>query len=526
MSAGRVPYPVRAIRTVIFQRGATWLQRGRRLLLSGPTLAVGVFLVYMRTLAPGVFGFDSAELATGAHSLGIVHPPGYPLYLLIAKAFTFLPLRSVAYRLNVMSAVFGALTILLLFELAKRLTGRPHVAWYAASLFAVTNYFWQMALVAEVYTLHTFFLALDLLLLLTWQSSGRHRYLVLFSFTYGLSLANHTSGVLFAPGFAWLVLNKPHRTWRDWLRTVGALSPFLLGLAPYLYLPLRATANPPVNFAAYYNIDLTTPYGVWWMMSGQAWFFMFGYEEFQMVGEIAKFSGYLWRSFLGIGVIFGVLGVVSLWRRMRNQAIGLLVLFAANVAFYVNYRVVDKDTMFLPAYLIWTLFMAEGMKAALLWAKQMVGSGQLLSVAKPSLAALFFSLAPVALVFNWQWVDMSSSEGPSLFAEQVLKTAEPDSMIMAQWSSAAVLEYYQVVEGRRPDLIVYDRSRHGIARWYDMWRSGTPTDQIFQTIGVEEQQVVDREIRQRTVYVIEYEPPISGGYVYMPEGDYFRLVPR
>jgi hypothetical protein len=74
---------------------------------AGISLFLLTFLVYLKTLAPGVFGFDSAELATGVFTQGIVHPPGYPLYLLIGKLFTFLPIRDVAYRLNLMSACFS-----------------------------------------------------------------------------------------------------------------------------------------------------------------------------------------------------------------------------------------------------------------------------------------------------------------------------------------------------------------------------------------------------------------------------------
>ncbi len=300
---------------------------------------------------------------------------------------------------------------------------------------------------------------------------------------------------------------------------------FLLGLIPYLYLPLRAAANPPVNFATYYNIDLTTPYGMWWMVSGQAWFFIFGYPWQQIPGEFAKFFVFLWRNFFGVGVILGVLGSASLSRKSRGQAVSLLALFAANVLFFVNLRVPDKDTMFLPAYLIWALFIANGLEAVQRWTGQAVEKGWLLSITKPILGVLLLSIVPAALIFNWQWVDMSRARGPSLFAEQVLTSADPNSMIMAEWSAAAVLEYYQVVDGRRPDLVIYDRSRHGIARLYELSRSGMPTEEIYQTIGAEERAVVDREIQKRTVYVVEHEPPIPGEYVYLPEGDYFRLIP-
>ena len=170
-------------------------------ILSAPGLGILAFLVYLRTLAPGVYGFDSGELATGAYTLGIVHPPGYPVYLLLGRLFAFLPVGSVAYRLNLMSAVFGALTVALVFRLCRRFTGNRLAAWAAAGLLAFSNYFWRMALVAEVYTLQTAFLALNLNLLLDWGRSGDRRLLWWFGLGYGLSLSVHTSAVLFAPVF-------------------------------------------------------------------------------------------------------------------------------------------------------------------------------------------------------------------------------------------------------------------------------------------------------------------------------------
>ena len=113
------------------------LAHGRRLWVSGtlifrqvPALWLGVLalVVYTATLSPGVYGFDSAELSTGAYTLGIVHPPGYPLYLLIAHLFVQLPIGDVAYRVNLMSAVFGAGPIFLI-------RCEPfHVRWFAVSL--------------------------------------------------------------------------------------------------------------------------------------------------------------------------------------------------------------------------------------------------------------------------------------------------------------------------------------------------------------------------------------------------------
>ena len=120
------------------------------------------FLIYYLTLSPGVFGFDSAELATGVFTWGIIHPPGYPLYLILGKIFSFLPFGDLAYRLNLMSAFFAALTTLVNYRIIKLLVKDNIVAVAGACIFAFSNYFWQMAVVAEVYTLHVFLLSLSL----------------------------------------------------------------------------------------------------------------------------------------------------------------------------------------------------------------------------------------------------------------------------------------------------------------------------------------------------------------------------
>jgi len=333
---------------------------------AGVSLFLLTFLVYLRTLAPGVYGFDSAELATGVFTQGIVHPPGYPLYLLIGKLFTFLPIGDVAYRLNLMSAVFASLTVVLLYRAIGNIVENRFAAWVSALLFAVSNYFWQMALVAEVYTPLTAFLAGDLLLLLSlWRKTGSKKYLLAFAFLYGLTLSMHTSGILFAPAFAWLVLSTPQWKRSHWPLVGLMFLLFLAGLTPFAYLPLRASAHPAIDYSKVYSgIDLTTLSGLWWFVSGKAYaFFAFAYTWQEIPAELLRFASYLWRNYLGIGVILGIAGIVWLWRKSPAWTMGLLLMFVANALFYVNYRVMDKDTMFLPAYLAWAVFLAGGFVA-------------------------------------------------------------------------------------------------------------------------------------------------------------------
>lgn len=493
---------------------------------AGISLFLLTFLVYLKTLAPGVYGFDSAELATGVFTQGIVHPPGYPLYLLIGKLFTLLPVRDVAYRLNLMSAFFASLTVLLLYLAIDNIFENRFAAWAAAGLFGLSNYFWQMALVAEVYTPFTTFLAGDLLILGLWRKTGHRKYLLAFSLLYGLTLTAHTSGILFAPAFAWLVLSTPHWKRSHWPLVGPMFLLFLVGLTPFAYLSLRARAHPVIDYSRVYpGIDLTTISGLWWMISGRAYdFFAFAYTWGELPGELSRFGSYLWRNYMGIGVILGLIGITWSWRKNPAWTVGVLLTFAANAIFYVNYRVSDKDTMFLPAYLAWAFFIAGGVMVMDRLFKWIFGSGlpELWQMSMRRFLPLAFVL--LALSLNWRWVDLSQSDSFISFSKDMLSAAEPNAVIIAPWSSAVVLEYYQVVDGQRPDLLIANRSRQDVARYYELWLQGLSYNEILAKIQAEEIDRIDHYIKDRTVYAVEYDPDLAQTFDYLPEGPVFKLA--
>lgn len=495
---------------------------------AGLVLFGGSFLVFLATLAPGVYGFDSAELATGVYTQGIVHPPGYPGYLLLGKLFTWLlPARDIAFRLNVMSALFASLTVLLLFLAIDNILDAPLPAAAAGFFLGISNYFWQMALITEVYTTFTAFLAADLLVVTLWHKHGRPGSLLLFSLLFGLTLTVHTSAILFAPAFAWLILRGPSWTKSHWYWVPVMFGLFAAALClPYAYLALRAATHPPLDYSQIYpQADLRTLSGLWWFFSGRAYtIFAFAYSLKEVPAEAWHFAGYLWRNYMGAGVLLGLAGIPILWRARRDWAIGLLAMFLANASFYINYRVLDKDTMFLPAYEVWAFFIAAGM----------VGLGRMLLRwhlpwgLSPQRGSLALALCAVVLctgaALNWGWVDMSHADGYEQFAEEMMADTAPNSTVIAPWSSAVVLEYYQVVEGRRPDLVIRNRSRYDVARYYELLQQGMHREQILDQIQAEEVSYIHQQIKARPVYAVEYDPVLATQFEYLPDGRVFRLA--
>jgi hypothetical protein len=480
-------------------------------------------IVYLKTLAPGVYGFDSAELATGAATLGIVHATGYPLYLLLGKLFTFIPLNSIAYRVNLLSAVMGALTIWLIARLARRMTGSRWAAWVSAAVLAFSHSFWGMAVVAEVYTLHTFFAALTFLLLYRWTETRQDHWLYLFVFTYGLGLTNHVSGILIAPAYAWVILRTV--SWRALLTRLPLLALlFLVGLAPYIYLPLRYASNPPLNYVAdYYEVDLTTFKGMWWMVSGAAYrFFAFGYDLRGYVQELGQFGFDLWRNFTGLGVGLGVIGLVRILRKQAKLGVMTMLAFLAVTLFYAGYAVADKGTMFLPAYLVWGIWMSFGV-----WELEQQIQARIQTVPMHYAVRVSAALAAALIcAFNWQWIDKSNEFGPEIFARQVFRTVDEEAVVMGPWSSAVILEYYKLVEGIRPDVEVFNRSRFEVAEYHKLWAADFNHEQAVQLILQKENDIVEVAMMNGPVYDLEYDPNLARNYVYQPIGRVFQLAER
>ncbi|OGO33279.1 MAG: hypothetical protein A2Z03_08540 [Chloroflexi bacterium RBG_16_56_8] len=485
-------------------------------------LCVGVsFAVYWRTLAPTVFTFDSAEFATGAYTLGITHATGYPFYLLLAKLFTLLAIGDVAYRVNLMSAVWGAVTIGLLYLICYRITARVWLSAAVALCSAFSYYYWREAVIAETATLNTTLISLLILLLLSPSEHWYPKTMALSGLILGLSFANHMSTILTIPAIVyWGVVNRERM--QPWPKAIAIFSLFVLfGLLFYLYLPIRYVADPPLNYAKmYFDVDLTTPGGLWsWITAEMFRPYMVAHDGLAILDETVKYLTWLWTNFLGAGVLIGIIGLVQMLRRDPRQFVFFALLYAAYTLFFINYRVVDKDRMFSVSYLLWAIWLAYGVLAIDAWfgAQRMRGG----------VASAFVAiLALVTLVLNYPFADQSSNRMASEFAGQLLQNARPAAFIVTEWTWATPLEYYQIVENRRPDVTVFDRGLAGLAVWNRLRERGIPDSLALERITQSLAERIQSEIARRPVYATEYDDALTRWFVFIPENRYYRLEPR
>jgi hypothetical protein len=232
--------------------------------------------VYVRTLAPSVVGGDSGELITVGATLGVAHPPGYPLYTLLAKTFTLLPWGTVAERVNLFSALCAAAAAAVLCRATRRWTGDAWSGVCAAGVFAFAPLCWPYAVTAEVFPLNNLFVAALLLVVVERElaSSPRTRRgcLLVFAFLCGLALTNHHTVVFIAAPFSayLLVRARSELSPRLLLAMAGA---GVLGLLPYLYLPWAAARHPsvawgdPSSWSGFWTHLLRREYGTFRLAS-------------------------------------------------------------------------------------------------------------------------------------------------------------------------------------------------------------------------------------------------------------------
>ncbi len=119
--------------------------------LAAAGLFAAALALYVRTLATTLLLGDSAEFQVLAFTLGLAHGTGYPVYILLTKVFSLLvPMHTIAYRVNLFSAVCAALTLALVYLLARLLGGWRAAAVVGAAALGICRLFWWHAVIAEV----------------------------------------------------------------------------------------------------------------------------------------------------------------------------------------------------------------------------------------------------------------------------------------------------------------------------------------------------------------------------------------
>ena len=429
--------------------------------LAGLGVFVLVMVLYLGTLAPTVLYMkgprllDAVMLQMQVSVLGITHPTGYPTYLMVTHLFTYLPFGDQAYRVNLASAVYAALAVVAVYAAGLLLSRRVVAAAAGALAFGLGTALWSQAVIAEVYTLNALLVSFTIVALLLWRESRKDRYLLLSAFLIGLCLTNHLTSGLLLPASLLLVALVDWRKLIEVRLVLGGAAAFLLGLAPYLYLPLRAAMDPPMD------ANNPTSFGrFWYVVSGgnlTGSFFSFGPAE--LPGRMIFYWEHLLDNMHFLVVMVALTGAIIMLGKDRAVGIFLGFLFFGWLFYAVENDIPDIDLYFIPTYLVLSLWAASGFGTLLAEVESLVAgfSGKTRRAVLSVLSLMMLCLPLLGVAGTYAQVDMSGVYRGRQEVEAVADNAAPNATILHHRSS---IWYMVLVERRRRDLTIVDPFFH------------------------------------------------------------------
>lgn len=469
------------------------------------------FVLYLATMPPALAPYrDTGEMTVSAQTLGISHPPGYPLYIMLGHLVQKAPLGNGAYRLTLLSVLAGAGAMAVLFAVCRSFWGAG-AALCVILLFGLNSTFWSVCLVPEMYSLWVLGAVVLAGLALNLRQRYGERLWLGFAGLYGLLLANRLDLLLWAPGLLWVALAKDdfdgssYKKTGLWMFLAFLLFPALmvvrdsnspivplivgtalwlcpgprfswalrsmamaaLGLLAYLYLPIRSAQGPwldwnhPAVFSNLMESLLRTKYG------GTLDLLSKNYAKGELFGANLKmYAGHLWQNFSLLGLAAAAWGCAWGARKNFQRWTGLaamywwsgpVFLFMANMPPNPHAAAIVE-----PHYLLSDLVLA-------LWAAE--GFGALLASRGKLMAAAVLIVSASVYSGRWAQQDRRDHFFSYDYVKNVFRCVPPGGTLIAKKDVQLYsLWHYQLVQGWRPDIRVIAQGLAS-ASWYQAgWR--------------------------------------------------------
>jgi hypothetical protein len=528
------------------------------------------FALYIYTLAPGwgavnIFNtWDGLEYVLCSSLLGVDHPPGHPFYLLLAKIFTSLfAIGSLAFRMNLFSALFGALTaaaVYLVVELSLRLMGKPRdrslsvgVAAVTAAIFAVSKVFWLHSLITEVHTLYLFLMSMAFYFVLRYLEDKRAVRLYACALSLGLlastSIFNAIT-VLFPIALFLLFINLSSES--------GRLSPknwsfltlsFFSGLLFYLYYPLASRLNP--GFVHPMNLMGEREFGSlsWlaWFMSGRAWTGGGMFSLGRVILNIPNFFRHMIGNFTAVSFLIFAFVVVYGFKKIYDHfyssvkvGFGLRKTIAEFPTegklfflFFISYLIVAIPQLsiqdvsnpgsttfiylanfFLPSFLIYIFLVGIGLGLLVDLAESKGFAARLLALfsdqggasegSKRALVLLLFYclfiLPMYLLATNYSFCNLRGEDTGYDFAKGIVRTLPDNSVVYSKLVFHLVGTYFERVEPIMGGRGVVLENPDVIAKDI-MFKQGSSVSLMIDKTAVLKESVLEHLTRGASVYI-------------------------
>lgn len=427
--------------------------------LGDALLMLASLALYVHTLAPTVLPADSGEFQLVANVLGIAHPPGYPLYTMLAKLSTLFPIGEPAYRVNLFSALTSSLTLCVLSRAVRRATYSNITGWVAAAVLAVSPTFWAQATTANIRSLTALFTALQLDALVAYGESKDRRYLLGFALVFGLGVTHHGSTVFLVLPYAASVFANDPDLLRHPSRLMTPCAVFLLSFLVWLYLPLRSAMGASFDPAPIRSLSGFLNHVLALGFRGDMFYFM---QSSVLPARLRVLLNILTMEFAGVSLLLAVWGVVCLGLRRRRLLILCGGVWFVNALTAIAYRAPQTVEYMMPAHVALAFLCAYGV-----WSLASLVKDRRIP---PLLVAASLLLPVMTGVRNYpSFLQLSRDRSTREYAETLLKSVPQGACILSNWHFATPLWYLQQMEHARPDVEVVYVYPEGATPMVETW---------------------------------------------------------
>jgi len=464
---------------------------------------LAALLLYSWTLAPTVTLVDSGELIVVAHGLGVAHPPGFPLWVLLAHLASLVPVGNVAMRVNFSSALFAALaSAMLTFVVAELMitasclaaskrrkksaqqskkahdSGVGHLLVFAPALgagllMAFSRTLWFYATITEVYALNTLLILVILFLMLRWRRriiADRRDIGAAMDAGHATSAITGHDTFLYAAALVFGLALGVHHV------TVALVLP-ALGVIVYRTEGLRFFTSRRLMYAALNWGNPRSLQEIWWHVTGRQYRVFFSFTPKIMGEQFVEFCRMALREFglswLPLPQALAFAGLVNAFKKDRTTFWFLLFIVIANLAYDLSYEIAeDKDAYYLPVFISIAIAAGFGLR----WLIQRAVSKSMPLGKRYLVATIIVLLAPaIAFMGNWPFNNRRHYFIAHDYVENLFSAIEPNGLLLTlDWQVESPMFYVQEVEQRRRDVKIVDINLLRRSWYFDYLRHAYP----------------------------------------------------
>lgn len=395
--------------------------------------------IYLATLSPTVFWWDSGEIISGCYILGISHSPGYAVYNTIGKLFTFIPVGDISFRVNLLSAFFSALSCFTFYFLCGRIVKNKFISFCISLVFAFSYTLWFYSVIAEVYSIY-YCLGISLLyLLITLSEKKDIRFYYFLFFIFSLCIFLHPYFIFFAPLIFYSLIKNKLLNFK-----VIALFFFLFFIASgiNIYLSIRSAKDVMFDFG---NTEIFFNFL-------KVIIFRMGVSHPEIISTISSFLiqikviiYFFSRQIFIPYFIFSIIGFFVLFKKDKKLFFAFVVLFLLPIFPFLLFNMEEVDLwnidyVLIFSYIVFFLFFS-------------LGAVFLLDKFKRLTIVFLLIILLHQFYYGISINNKSQNRNAYKSGKKILSLLERNAILLTDNISLYnLLKYFQIVENKRCDV--------------------------------------------------------------------------